>query len=74
MYQWGSPHGDIIAYQFESSYQTQPPLMSLRPFPWRRVVERLIGQLTSGALAPTGPAVLLSGTDGKCAPERNDFI
>lgn len=33
-------------------------------------MERLIGQLTSGASVPTRLAVPLSGTDGKCAPEK----
>lgn len=49
-------------------------MMSLGLSPWRPVVEQLIGQLTSGAFAPTGPAVPLSGTDGKCAAERDAFI
>lgn len=49
-------------------------VMSHRLSPWRRLVERLIGQLTSRASAPTRLAVPLSGTDGKCAPERNAFI
>lgn len=55
-------------------YQPSPPMMSSRLSPWRRVVERLIGRLTSGASVPPGPAVPLSGTDGECVAERNTFI
>lgn len=67
---WGHDTSNVVTYQFVLA----PPVMSLGLSPWRRVVERLIGQLTSGACALTGPAVPLSGTDGKCAAERNAFI
>lgn len=66
---WGHDISDVTVYQFVLA-----AMMSSGPSLWRRVVERLIGQLTPGASAPTGPAVRLSGTDGKCAPERNAVI
>lgn len=50
------------------------PVMSYELSPWRRLVERLIGRLTSGASAPSELAAPLRGTDGKCAQERNAFI
>lgn len=75
MYLWGRGAGDVVAYQFVLLYQPlSPPHDVIRLSPWRRLVKRLIGQLTSRVCALTGLAVPLSGADGKCAPERNAFI